>query len=55
MACARFCVTGIGAQQYYDDHKAEAGNMSIVMESDLGVFQPQGLEFTGSTAAVRSS
>ncbi len=40
---------GIGAQQYFDAHKVEAVNMSLVFESDLGVFQPFGLQF-GATS-----
>lgn len=39
---------GIGADQYFDAHQSEIPSMSIVMESDMGVFHPLGLEFTGS-------
>ena len=42
---------GVGASQYFDAHQKEVNNMSIVMESDLGVFHPRGLEFTGNAAA----
>jgi carboxypeptidase Q len=42
---------GVGASQYFDAHQDEVANMSIVMESDLGVFRPQGLEFTGRPEA----
>ncbi len=44
---------GIGAQQYFDQHKDEAGNMSMVLESDLGVFTPYGLQFTAGPAATQ--
>eukprot|EP00162_Nutomonas_longa_P010665 comp20074_c0_seq1/m.39452 comp20074_c0_seq1/g.39452 ORF comp20074_c0_seq1/g.39452 comp20074_c0_seq1/m.39452 type:complete len:457 (-) comp20074_c0_seq1:38-1408(-) len=44
---------GIGAQQYYNQHADEAANMSIAMESDLGIFNPFGLQFTGSPAATQ--
>jgi carboxypeptidase Q len=43
---------GIGAQQYFAAHQAEATNMSLVLESDLGVFQPFGLHFTQSNPAA---
>ena len=43
---------GVGAQQYFDSHKAEAANMSFVLESDLGVFQPLGLQFTETNSAA---
>lgn len=33
---------GVGADQYYADHKANATNMDLVMESDMGVFRAQG-------------
>lgn len=39
---------GIGADQYFAAHEDEVPLMSIVMESDMGVFHPLGLEFTGS-------
>jgi carboxypeptidase Q len=39
---------GIGADQYFTAHEDEVPYMSIVMESDMGVFHPLGLEFTGS-------
>ena len=42
---------GIGAAQYFQAHQNEVKNMSIVMESDLGVFHPLGLEFSGNAAA----
>lgn len=44
---------GIGADQYYEAHIDEVPTMSLVMESDLGVFHPLGIEFTGSTAAAQ--
>jgi carboxypeptidase Q len=43
---------GYGAEQYFKVHQAEAVNMSVAFESDLGVFTPEGLEFTGSDDAV---
>jgi carboxypeptidase Q len=39
---------GIGAQQYFDQHRATAGKMSLAMESDMGTFTPKGIQFTGS-------
>ena len=48
---------GIGAGQYFTAHEDEVPKMSIVMESDLGVFHPRGLQFTGNSQAqqVRST
>lgn len=48
-ACEEF--GGIGAAQYFTAHQNEVPNMSIVMESDMGVFHPLGLEFTGNDTA----
>ncbi|XP_008062614.1 carboxypeptidase Q [Carlito syrichta] len=42
---------GIGALQYYQLHKANVSNYSLVMESDSGTFLPTGLQFTGSDKA----
>ncbi|XP_006859260.1 PREDICTED: carboxypeptidase Q [Chrysochloris asiatica] len=42
---------GVGAFQYYQLHKANISNYSLVMESDLGTFFPYGLQFTGSDKA----
>ncbi len=42
---------GIGSRQYYLDHKANASNYSVLFESDLGVFTPYGIQFTGSANA----
>ncbi|CAF1373439.1 unnamed protein product [Rotaria sordida] len=42
---------GIGDKQYFDAHKSEVSSMSIVMESDYGVFHPYGLRFLGSAEA----
>ena len=42
---------GVGAEQYYQQHKGEAGNFSILFESDIGVFTPYGMQFTGSDEA----
>ena len=39
---------GIGADQYFTAHEDEVPKMSIVMESDGGVFHPFGLQFTGN-------
>lgn len=36
----------IGVQQYFKDHKHELNKFKIVMESDLGTFEPLGLSFT---------
>lgn len=43
---------GIGSQQYFDRHKSDAANFSLVMESDMGTFEPKGLQFSGSAAAL---
>ena len=43
---------GVGSKQYYELHKAEAANYSILLESDEGVFTPYGMQFTGSGAAM---
>ncbi|KAM6216094.1 carboxypeptidase Q [Rhynchocyon petersi] len=42
---------GVGAFQYYQLHKANISNYSLVMESDSGTFLPSGLQFTGSDKA----
>jgi carboxypeptidase Q len=42
---------GVGADQYFTAHEDEVPKMSIVMESDLGVFHPQGLQFQGKSEA----
>ncbi|KAM3873420.1 carboxypeptidase Q-like [Diretmus argenteus] len=42
---------GVGAQQYYNLHKVNLSNYDLVMESDLGTFTPEALQFTGSDAA----
>uniref|UniRef100_A0A2K6ET23 Carboxypeptidase Q n=1 Tax=Propithecus coquereli TaxID=379532 RepID=A0A2K6ET23_PROCO len=42
---------GIGAYQYYQLHKVNISNYSLVMESDAGTFLPTGLQFTGSDKA----
>lgn len=42
---------GIGANQYFTTHQDQVNNMSLVMESDMGVFHPQGLEFSGRPSA----
>lgn len=38
----------IGARQYIQRHTAENKNLQFVMESDMGTFVPEGLEFTGN-------
>jgi carboxypeptidase Q len=40
-----------GGNGYRDAHRAEADKHSLVIESDGGVFSPQGFGFTGSDAA----
>nr|XP_012617435.1 carboxypeptidase Q [Microcebus murinus] len=42
---------GIGSFQYYQLHKVNISNYSLVMESDAGTFLPTGLQFTGSPKA----
>lgn len=42
---------GVGSKQYYDAHKADADKFSILFESDMGVFLPYGIGFTGSKQA----
>uniref|UniRef100_A0A0N8EUW2 Carboxypeptidase Q n=1 Tax=Heterocephalus glaber TaxID=10181 RepID=A0A0N8EUW2_HETGA len=42
---------GVGAFQYYQLHKINISNYSLVMESDQGTFLPTGLQFTGSEKA----
>jgi len=49
-ACEEF--GGIGAQQYYDQHKADIANFDMVMESDVGVFKALGIFFTGNSDAT---
>lgn len=36
----------IGVQQYFKDHKHELDKFKVVMESDLGTFEPLGLSYT---------
>lgn len=42
---------GVGSQQYYQAHKSDADDFSILFESDMGVFMPYGIRFTGSQKA----
>ncbi|CAG5131894.1 unnamed protein product [Candidula unifasciata] len=42
-----------GGIEYFEKHQKEAQNMNIVMESDMGTFTPQGLQFTGSDEAMK--
>ncbi|KAK5892609.1 hypothetical protein CesoFtcFv8_012970 [Champsocephalus esox] len=56
--CGRCCGPlrsrgGVGAQQYFDLHKVNMSNFDLVMESDLGTFTPEALQFTGSDAAQK--
>jgi len=44
---------GVGAQQYFTKHQSEVADMDLVMESDLGVFTPQGIQFAGNAAAMQ--
>lgn len=39
----------IGVQQYFDDHKHELNNFKLVMESDLGTFNPLGLSIVNAS------
>ena len=43
---------GVGSYQYFDRHKDEADSFSVMFESDMGVFMPYGIQFTGSTNAT---
>ncbi|XP_003782607.1 carboxypeptidase Q [Otolemur garnettii] len=42
---------GVGASQYYQLHKVNISQYSLVMESDAGTYLPTGLQFTGSDKA----
>ena len=42
---------GVGSNQYFQLHKVNASNYSILFESDMGVFTPTGIQFTGSAKA----
>ncbi|CAF1566194.1 unnamed protein product, partial [Didymodactylos carnosus] len=42
---------GVGAEQYFEQHRQELEQMDLVLESDLGVFHPLGLEFAGNAQA----
>ncbi|KAF5896113.1 carboxypeptidase Q, partial [Clarias magur] len=42
---------GVGAMQYYQQHKTNISNFDLVMESDMGTFAPVGLQFTGNDKA----
>ncbi|KAL6054335.1 Carboxypeptidase Q [Balamuthia mandrillaris] len=44
---------GVGSHQYFQQHQSNASNYDLVMESDLGVFRPLGIEFTGSESAMK--
>ena len=43
---------GRGGQAYRDAHKADVDKHVMAIESDGGVFRPQGFSFTGSDAAL---
>ena len=43
---------GYGGLSYYNTHRAEASNFSILFESDMGVFTPYGIQFTGGKNAA---
>ena len=43
----------VGAQNYLQDHKAnEKEEFNFFMESDIGTFEPRGLDFTGNADAA---
>ena len=42
---------GVGSSQYFQLHKVNASNYNILFESDMGVFTPTGIQFTGSAKA----
>jgi len=42
---------GVGSHQYFDRHQGEADSFNIMFESDMGVFMPYGIGFTGSPNA----
>ena len=42
---------GVGSMQYFQQHKVNASNYNILFESDMGVFTPTGIQFTGSAKA----
>ncbi|XP_062320759.1 carboxypeptidase Q-like [Osmerus eperlanus] len=42
---------GVGAAQYFQQHKANISNFDLVMESDMGTFAPLGLQFSGNARA----
>jgi len=44
---------GVGADQYYQAHKDEIANMDLVMESDEGVFHPNGIFVSGNNATMQ--
>jgi len=50
-ACEEF--GGIGAQQYYDRHQSNVSDYDLVMESDMGVFRAEGIQFTGTDQAMQ--
>ena len=42
---------GVGSLQYYQLHKVNSSNYNIMFESDMGVFTPTGVQFTGVAKA----
>jgi carboxypeptidase Q len=41
----------IGGISYYNDNKDQVGDVSLIIESDAGVFKPRGIKFTGTESA----
>lgn len=42
----------VGAANYIKNHKNETDKLDFVMESDIGTFEPIGLEFSGTAEAA---
>lgn len=42
---------GYGGRAYFDRHKAEEERVVMVVESDMGVFRPEGMSFSGGERA----
>jgi len=42
---------GLGSKSYFNNHQNEIPTMSLVMESDMGTFQPTGIGFSGTATA----
>lgn len=41
-----------GSRQYFKKHIKEIDDYNFVMESDMGTFNPRGLEFSGTDEAA---